>query len=57
MVEQPNALLHKRDPQVLRRVEHSLVILAPCRCGDVADAGAGGTVDVVGEGELGGEGV
>jgi hypothetical protein len=52
MMEQPHALLDKRDTQLLRRFEHRGVVLASARGGDVFGAGAGGAEDVVDEGEL-----
>jgi len=52
MMEQPNALLHKRNPQALRRIKHRLVVLTPRRRCNVPHAGAGGAVDVVRKGEL-----
>ncbi len=35
VVEEPRILLHEGDAQLLRRVEHWLVILAPAGRGDV----------------------
>ena len=52
MVEEPDVLLHKGDAQLLGRLEDGHVVLAASRGGDVLDAGASGTVDVVDEGEL-----
>jgi hypothetical protein len=52
MVEETDVLLHERDAQLLGRLENRDVVLAASRGGDVLDARAGGTVDVVDEGEL-----
>jgi hypothetical protein len=52
VVEETDVLLDKGDAQLLGRLEDGHVVLATPRGGDVLDAGAGGTVDVVDEGEL-----
>ena len=52
VVEEADVLLHKGDAQLLGRLEDGHVVLAASRGGDVLDAGAGGTVDVVDEREL-----
>jgi len=51
-MKQPRALLDEGDAQFLRRVEYSLVVVAPCRTGDVLDTGPCGAVDVIHEREL-----
>lgn len=53
MMKQPRTLLNERNVQFLRGLEDGLVVVAPHGTGDVFDAGAGGAVDVVDEGELG----
>ena len=52
VMEQPGALLDKRNAQFLGRLEDRAVVLASAGRGDVLGAGAGGTEDVVDEGEL-----
>lgn len=52
MVEQTNSLLNKDHTQLLGSLEYGGVVLAACRGGDVLDTRAGGTEDVVDEGEL-----
>lgn len=53
MVEQTDALLNKGDAQLLSGLEDGGVVLAAGGGGNVLDTGAGGTEDVVDEGELG----
>lgn len=52
MVEQTSVLLDKGNAQVLGRLEDGAVVLAAAGGGDVVDAGAGCSEDVVDEGEL-----
>jgi hypothetical protein len=52
VVEEPDALLDKRDAQLLRRLEHLRVVLAPARRRDVLGPGAPRSVDVIREREL-----
>lgn len=52
MVEEPDALLDKRDAQLLRRLEHQRVVLAPRRRRDVLGPGPSRSVDVIREREL-----
>ncbi len=52
VVEEADVLLNKGDAQLLGRVEDGHVVLAASWGGDVLDARFGGTIDVVGEGEL-----
>ena len=52
MVEKTDTLLNKGDAQLLSSLEDGGVVLAASRGGNVLDARAGGTEDVVDEGEL-----
>jgi hypothetical protein len=52
VVEEPDALLDKRDAQLLRRLEHQRVVLAARRRRDVLGPGPSRSVDVIGEREL-----
>lgn len=52
MVEQTSVLLDKGNSQLLGRLEDGAVVLATAGGGDVVDAGAGCSEDVVDEGEL-----
>lgn len=51
-MEQPGALLDKRNAQFLGRFEDRAVVLASAGRGDVFGAGAGGSEDVVDKREL-----
>lgn len=52
VMEETDVLLHKGDAQLLGRLEDRDVVLAASGGGDVLDARAGSTVNVVDEGEL-----
>lgn len=52
VVEQPCALLDKRNTQLFSRLEDRAVVLATAGGRDVFSSGAGSTEDVVDEGEL-----
>jgi len=52
VVEQTSTLLNERDTKLLGSLEDRAVVLRTAGCSDVLDAGAGGSEDVVDEGEL-----
>lgn len=51
-MEQTSTLLNERDTKLLGSLEDRAVVLRTAGCSDVLDAGAGGSEDVVDEGEL-----
>jgi hypothetical protein len=52
MVEKTDALLNKRDTQLLGRLENSLVILTTTWCRNVLGSGTSSSVNIIDEGEL-----
>lgn len=52
MMEQPRSLFDKRNAQLIRGIQHQLIILAARWRGNVLRAGAVGAEDIVDEGEL-----
>lgn len=53
VMEQPNRLLDEADTQFSCSLEARLIVLASSRRGEVFDAGAGATIDVIGKREEG----
>ncbi len=51
-MEEAGVLLHKGDAQLLSGAENRAIVLATAGGSNVLDAGAGGAIDVIGEGEL-----
>lgn len=52
VVEEPNALLHKRDAELLRRRKHQRIVLAPTWCRNILRPRPPCAIDIVREWEL-----
>lgn len=52
VMEQPRTLLNERDPQLLRRLKHGLIVLASDRTRDILHSAPRSAIDVIDERKL-----